>query len=113
MYSSGVRRGWLSSDGLASMKAKYAYWNGVRQRAISLKEDTTLEFAYTAAATQGSLTIMVQDPAGNPLFSVTVDENSKEASDKVQVRAETAGRYKVRVQGESTAGSFSVSWKKK
>lgn len=107
--SSGLRIGWVGSDGRASMQARYAHWNGNKQKSISLAEGDMLEFDYEVKVSKGSLTIEVFAPSGDALHTLNLEQDAEE---KMEITAQEAGRYTVRVRGEGTQGSFFISWSK-
>ncbi len=107
--SSGLRIGWMGSDSHASMQAKYTHWSGSKQKTINLEKNEVLEFAYEAKVKKGSLVIEVLAPADEALLSVSLEQDTE---DKLQLTAEEAGKYIVRVRGAGAGGSFSTSWTK-
>jgi hypothetical protein len=105
--SSGIRLGWAGSDSIASMRARYAHWSGSKQKLISLEANDVLELTYKAKVNKGSLIIEVLPPEGDALLAVNLEQDAEQT---VKLTAEEAGRYVVKVRGEGTGGSFSISW---
>jgi hypothetical protein len=62
---------------------------------------------YEVTVAEGALTLQVQAPAGEAVWEATFREDE---SGTVEETVERGGAYEIVILGESTQGSFELSW---
>jgi hypothetical protein len=104
---SRVQIGWIETSLPGQFKASYQTFTGTERRRVRLQEGEMLALAYEATVEKGTLAFEVQDPSGESIWSLTLDQ---EDTGSVDLTAERGGNYRIVVRGEDTGGSFNLNW---
>ena len=104
---SSLRIGWRETTGLRHRTARYRSFDGVERASFRVRSGDTIEVDYEVEVDEGTLTLGLTDPDGEPLWEETFQEN---AADVLRLNARRDGRYRIRIEGDSTRGAFDVSW---
>jgi len=102
-----LRIGWRESDRLNRSTARYVSFSGVERKGFRAEAGEMIEVDYDVEVEEGALTISLLDPQENRVFHRTFRER---AADVESMSAPRSGRYKLRIEGEATKGSYDVSW---
>jgi len=87
--------------------ARYTTFTGTKMDRIRAEGGETLRLEYQAEVDKGRLDIRIEDPAGEALWEVSLQEARQ---DSVEVVIEEDGRYAIAIEGSDTEGSFDLSW---
>jgi len=115
---SSLRIGWLESGGPRHKTARYRTFSGVERASFRVEEGQTVEIDYEINVEKGTLTLSVTDPDGEIVWEETFEEAVGDGGEpELSFRGEHAlepvaqtGRYKLRIEGDRTGGSFDLSW---
>jgi hypothetical protein len=102
-----VKVGWVGSTGARSIAYRYRTFTGVERKRARLEAGETLVLDYEVTVAEGALTLQVQAPAGEAVWEATFREDE---SGTVEETVERGGAYEIVILGESTQGSFELSW---
>lgn len=106
---SGVFINWERSFTSNSYSASYDRMNGKITIPIILEGRQELTIDYELVSEKGTISIELRHPNGNTLEYITCENGNQ--SKAALARTENKGKYKLRIMGDDTKGSFSVSWK--
>lgn len=104
---SDLRVGWLETSGLRHKTARYRSFDGLERASFRAQSGETIELDYEVEVERGTLTLTLTDPDGEPLWEETFQED---AADALRLSAPQSGRYRLRIEGDSTQGAFDISW---
>lgn len=104
---SELRTGWSGSHTSGHMDYSYNTFSGDEVGRATLDEGEELTVEYDAEVDKGTLTIRVEDPDGDTLQAITLEEDD---SDTWTITASQDGQHIVVVEGDDTGGSFDVEW---
>jgi flagellar hook assembly protein FlgD len=97
----------VEKSSTSRMKVSYKYFNGTDTRKVSLKKGETLKIDFISEVKAGELVINILD--NNDEIVKTLDSNTKGTED---IKAESDGKYTIKVEGYKTSGSYEVNWSK-
>lgn len=103
-----VKIGFRGSDTRRQKTARYVRFSGVERKSLRLEEGQTVRFEYDVEVDEGTLTLSLIDPDGETAWERTFEEAG---ADEVEISASQSGRYRLRIRGEATRGSYDVSWR--
>ena len=81
---------------------------GIAVYTINVKETRSLDITSSVKVDGGTLGILVKNSSGDEVYNVTLDESLD-----FVIPLQDYGKYKINIQCESFAGSFSFDWSKK
>lgn len=90
-----------------SFWSKYASMSGNEDNYITLKEGDPLEFRIQITTTQGSLSVVAEDPDGAEIYNQTYTEDAQ-----FTLPVKTAGKYKLTMKGDKHSGGYAIKWGK-
>ncbi|MFA9399114.1 MAG: zinc ribbon domain-containing protein [Clostridiaceae bacterium] len=85
------------------LKSKYSYWNGSKEKNISLSKGDTLEISYSSKVKNGNLEINIYDDNKNLITSLPTNEE-----DKYCYVAEKDEKIQISIIGDKTKGEYSI-----
>lgn len=88
-----------------SMQMSYEKFNGNKNRAIKLDEGESCSVAVNIASESGRINLSIEDEDGDSYYQGTNLPTSS-----FTVYLDKAGKYTIRVEGDSHTGSYSISW---
>lgn len=104
---SSLRVGWRETSGLRHKTARYRSFDGLERASFRAQAGESIELEYEVEVEEGMLTLTLTDPDGEPLWEETFEQD---AADVLRLSAPRDGRYRLRIEGNSTRGAFNVSW---
>jgi hypothetical protein len=104
--SNGTRVGWTSSLQSTEYSAAYATYNGTTSVPINIRE-SRVSFTYQVEVSKGSLSITLQDPQGEGVWTARLNAN---ATGGRVLSTPRTGSYTLVVGGQNTGGSFDIRW---
>jgi hypothetical protein len=104
---SSLRIGWRETSGLRHRTARYRSFDGLERASFRAQSGETIELDYEVEVEEGTLTLALTAPDGEPLWEETFE---RDAADVLRLSAPQSGRYQLRIEGNSTRGAFDVSW---
>jgi len=104
---SSLRIGWRETNTLRHKTARYRSFDGLERTSIRADAGETIEIDYAVEVEEGTLTLTLRDPDGEPLWEETFRADNADAT---RLSAPQSGRYDLRIAGNSTRGAFDVSW---
>jgi len=105
--SSTVKVGWVGSSDSGHIGYRYTTFDGVERKTFRAEAGQTMTFDYDVTVEKGALVLKVVAPDGENLWEETFRED---AADTVTLTASQNGFHTVRIEGQSTSGSFDISW---
>ena len=105
---SSLRIGWLEAGGPRHKEARYRWFSGLERASIRAETGETIELDYDVDVEKGTLAMTLVDPAGDASWARTFEED---ADDTVRIEARQDGRFRLQIEGESTAGRFEIAWR--
>lgn len=97
----------LGKGSKATMKSSYGYWNGSKEKNITVYKGGTLEIVYSSKVEDGELEINVYDSKMNLIESLPTNDKGK-----YYLTAEDNGEYLIEVVGNKTKGDYSIEIEK-
>ena len=98
---------WRESSRPGHWRAAYERFNGAAQTRFRAQEGQVITLDYEIVVDEGVLRAQIVDPEGEALWSQTFREH---ASGSTTFKTPQAGRYRLRVEAEQTAGRFAFAW---
>jgi hypothetical protein len=86
----------------------YSIFTGVENGSIQVGAGERISFDYHVTVTKGTLLIEWQDPGGEAVWQVDLQES--ESGEDV-ITAGSSGTYRIIIQGKDAGGDFDISWK--
>jgi len=105
--SSTVKVGWRGSSGPGHMGYHYTTFDGVERKKFRVEAGQTIPFDYDVTVEKGTLVLKVVTPDSENLWEETFRED---AAGTVTLTAPQNGLYTIRIEGQSTGGSFDLAW---
>ncbi|MBE0411686.1 MAG: hypothetical protein IBX69_18320 [Anaerolineales bacterium] len=102
-----TRLGMVGSKSPRSMIYSYHTFSGYESQDFQAGAGETLEISYRAVVDRGNLTLEVQDPHRNVIWTRSME---KTVEDGIQLDLDKTGRYGIIIQAKDTAGSFEINW---
>lgn len=97
----------FSSNTSTRLKSTYKYFSGTESKSISLKEGESLNISYASTVKKGSLKISILNSKGDTLKILDSNTSNTEI-----INSEKADKLKIKIEGNSTSGSYDISWSK-
>lgn len=107
MRPTTIRLGWLESNLSGHFSASYVTFTGRESRWVQANAGETLALTYDVEVTKGTLAIKVEAPDDRVLWDGSFSED---VQGSVELALEQDGRHSIVVDGDSTGGSFRLSW---
>jgi hypothetical protein len=104
---SSLRIGWRETSGLRHRTARYRSFDGLERASFRAQSGGSIEIDYEVEVEEGTLTLTLSDSDGDPLWEEVFRED---AANVLRMSAPQDGRYRLRIEGNSTRGAFDVSW---
>ncbi|QSF45040.1 hypothetical protein [Paenibacillus tianjinensis] len=95
-----------SSSTKNKIAASYKLFTGTDEKKISLKKGDTLAVDYQSEVKKGELTINFYDPDNQLVQSISTNESGNE---KIEVNKD--GKYRFKINGKHTQGSYKITYK--
>ena len=76
--------------------------------AFGAQAGETIGLDYDVDVEKGTLAMTLIDPDGDTLWARTFEED---VEDSVQIEVPEGGRFRLRIEGESTGGAFKIAWR--
>ncbi len=86
--------------------ASYKLFTGTDEKKVSLKKGDTLAVDYQSEVKKGELTINFYDPDNQLVQSISTNESGNE---KIEVNKD--GKYRFKINGKHTKGSYKITYK--
>ena len=102
-----VRIGWLESNLPGRFSASYVTFTGSESRRVQVDAGETLVLTYDVEVTRSTLAIRVEAPDDRVLWDRSFPGD---AQGSVELPLEQDGWHSIVVDGDSTGGSFRLSW---
>jgi hypothetical protein len=104
-----VRLGWVETSAPGRVKATYREFTGTETRALLSQTGDTIYLEFDAEVDRGNLHLEVDDPYGEPVWSIDLCQDFGET---LELPVERVGSYTIRVRGEATEGGFDLKWRR-
>lgn len=105
---SSLRIGWLEAGGPGHKEARYGLFSGQERASFRAQAGETIGLDYDVDVEKGTLAITLLDPDRDALWARTFEED---VEDSVRIEAPQDGRFRLRIEGESTGGAFKIAWR--
>jgi hypothetical protein len=102
-----TRLGMVGSKSPGSLVYSYRTFSGFESQDFQAEAGEMLEVSYHAVVERGSLTIEVQDPERNVIWSRTLDVSQEQS---FTLPLEKSGRHGIIVHAKDASGSFEINW---
>lgn len=99
--------GWVATNMGDTFEASYRRFDGREVENYQLEAGESFSLSYDIEVDEGSLTLELVDPQDELVWEETFSEDDE---DVFEVTPETSGRYRLRVIGDDTQGSFELNW---
>ena len=99
--------GWVATNLDNTFEASYRRFDGQEVETYQLESGKSFSLSYDIEVNEGSLTLELVNPEDEPVWEESFSEN---AEDVFEFTPETTGRYRLRVIGDDTRGSFELTW---
>ena len=99
--------GWVATNLGNTFEASYRRFDGQEVETYQLESGKSFSLSYDIEVNEGSLTLELVNPEDEPVWEESFSEN---AEDVFEFTPETTGRYRLRVIGDDTRGSFELTW---
>ena len=99
--------GWVATNLDNTFEASYRRFDGQEVETYQLESGKSFSLSYDIEVNEGSLTLELVSPEDEPVWEESFSEN---AEDVFEFTPETTGRYRLRVIGDDTRGSFELTW---
>jgi hypothetical protein len=96
---------WMENSGKDHIRASYKLFSGTEKKGIRVDQGDTLVIDFESEVGKGALTLTIEDPEGNSVFSM---ESGEEGSGKIVI--DQTGKYALVIDGDETSGSFDINW---
>jgi hypothetical protein len=107
-HKSGLTDGWASHFSKNSYSSKYRSFRGYVSIPIKIHEPHEKTITYSLNAENGNVKVVLKRPDHTEHTIASVEEGTLEGSE--DVRFPIRGRYRLRIVGAKTKGSFNVEW---
>lgn len=104
---STVEMGMVETSGLNNTEARFETLRGRKVQQERLDAGETMILDYAVTVDKGTLTLLVEDPAGEVVWQTAVTDS---AADQVEIVANEAGQYDIVVEGDDAGGSYELEW---
>jgi len=105
---SSLRIGWLEAGGPGHKEARYRLFSGLERASFRAQAGETIGLDYDVDVEKGTLAMTLIDPDGDALWARTFEED---VEDSVRIDVPQDGRFRLRIEGESTGGGFKIAWR--
>ena len=93
------------TSGSNSWQISYEKFNGFKQRNIKLSDEDGLTFNVEIETNSGVFGLVIVDSDGTSIYS-----GDDLPTSSFSVKADSAGKYTIRVNTDNHSGSFNITW---